>query len=159
CEESFTPVDMLELDGHPCFTWQEAVEREVTLDAARVDALLGATQRQRFAFPASQEFEQLVDEDEVTVGPLARTQEAGAGDLELSAECLEPDLCRVEIRISNCSDCSYLSDATREDALMSALVSTHAVLHVAGGAFVSLLEPPPRWTKAAGSCTQHGLWP
>jgi hydrogenase maturation protease len=39
------------------------------------------------------------------------------------------------------------------------LVSTHAVLTVQGGAFVSLTAPPERWRGAAGACRNVGTWP
>src|SRR5262249_13239472 len=42
---------------------------------------------------------------------------------------------------------------------LRALVSTHAILGVAGGEFVSLTDPPRRWREAAAACRNVGVWP
>jgi hydrogenase maturation protease len=39
------------------------------------------------------------------------------------------------------------------------LVSTHTILGVAGGEFVSLLDPPAEWRAAAEACRNVGTWP
>jgi hypothetical protein len=42
---------------------------------------------------------------------------------------------------------------------LRALASTHALLSVRGGAFVSLLDPPAEWAAAAAACRNVGAWP
>jgi hydrogenase maturation protease len=42
---------------------------------------------------------------------------------------------------------------------MQSLVSTHLVLGVTGGEFVSLLEPPNAFQDAASQCQNVGVWP
>jgi hypothetical protein len=39
------------------------------------------------------------------------------------------------------------------------LVSTHILLGVHGGEFVSLLEPPDEWRESAAACRNVGVWP
>ncbi|MCA1686880.1 MAG: hypothetical protein LC745_13105, partial [Planctomycetia bacterium] len=46
-----------------------------------------------------------------------------------------------------------------DDALLRALVSTHAILGVRLGAFVSLLDPPGNRAGAAAACRNVGTWP
>jgi hypothetical protein len=43
--------------------------------------------------------------------------------------------------------------------LLRALVSTHTILGVGDGAFVSLLDPPAPWAEAAAACRNIGTWP
>jgi hydrogenase maturation protease len=47
----------------------------------------------------------------------------------------------------------------REGALMRSMVSTHTVLRVTGGEFVSLADPPPELAAAAAACDNAGTWP
>src|SRR5262249_10797880 len=45
------------------------------------------------------------------------------------------------------------------DPLSRSLVSTHTILMVRGGDFVSLLDPPEAFMHAAASCRNSGAWP
>jgi hypothetical protein len=49
--------------------------------------------------------------------------------------------------------------AEREKVILRTLVSTHALLGVADGEFVSLLEPPECWRAEAAACQNIGTWP
>jgi hypothetical protein len=49
--------------------------------------------------------------------------------------------------------------SSREDALQNSLVSTHAILNVQEGEFVSLLEPPQHLRDLASACQNVGAWP
>ena len=48
---------------------------------------------------------------------------------------------------------------SRDDALLRSLVSTHAILGVERGAFVSLADPPESCREAAAVCRNVGAWP
>ena len=47
----------------------------------------------------------------------------------------------------------------RNDAAMRAFVSTHTILGVEDGAFLSLTDPPEPWAAAAAACQNIGAWP
>ena len=47
----------------------------------------------------------------------------------------------------------------RQTALRRAFVSTHTILRVQGGEFISLLEPPVEYQAAAESCANVKTWP
>jgi hypothetical protein len=47
----------------------------------------------------------------------------------------------------------------RDQALMQSLISTHTILSVRDGEFVSLLDPPEAFRQAAASCRNVGTWP
>src|SRR5262249_19580321 len=47
----------------------------------------------------------------------------------------------------------------RDAALMQSMVSTHLVLGIDAGEFVSLLEPPIELQPSAAECRNVGVWP
>ena len=68
------------------------------------------------------------------------------GVVEIECERLQDRLTRLTVRIRNCGSAG-------------AMLSTHALLGVREGAFVSLLDPPPEFKEAAAACRNIGLWP
>jgi hypothetical protein len=47
----------------------------------------------------------------------------------------------------------------RKAPIRNAFISTHTILRVHGGEFISLLEPPPLYAPAVESCLNSGTWP
>ncbi len=147
-------------------TWQEAVERAVMTPALRVDELIARPYRRPFAFPAERTWEPLRDRAGEIVGVLARRQEPIAGALEVAAAAVTTEdgerLCKVTVRVLN--ETPFISDGGtdrdgRDAALLQAFVSTHTVLGVGSGAFVSLLDPPTRFKELVAGCANAGTWP
>jgi hypothetical protein len=137
---------------------QEAVERVV----GSPDLLLGELARQSlqlsFAFPASCEQEPLPGTNGAAAGVLVRQQQAVEGVVELSAQSFVEGLCKIAVCIHNRTPMAA-DDRNRDAALMQAFVSTHAILSVSGGEFVSLLDPPEPWRALAAACVNVGAWP
>jgi len=110
-------------------TWQQAIEREVSPG--------------RFAFAAGTDGE--------------RSWCALEGQVQLRRDRIAPDTERLSVEVINLS---LLAPGTeREQALRSALASTHVILEAQGGQFVSLLDPPPQLRAAAMACRNEGAWP
>ena len=87
-------------------------------------------------------------------GPVERRVGRGAiddppGRVEVAAEELRPGLHRLAVAIENTSP---WAGTDRNEAMRHTLASAHAVLKVAGGAFLSSLDPPE-------PLHQDGLWP
>jgi hypothetical protein len=76
------------------------------------------------------------------------------GDVCVDRELVEPGLHKIVVKISN----RTILDNGREPLLQS-LVSTHTILEVRGGSFISLLDPPDRFREAALNCRNVGTWP
>lgn len=70
------------------------------------------------------------------------------GEVTLALEQLEPELRRVTLRIENRT---AFAGGTRSEALEHSLISTHPLVRVRGGRFVSPLEAP--------SCSNVNTWP
>lgn len=119
------PVDELAAGGVRHLSWEEATERELGPGA--------------FRLPPGEERE------EVEGGALVRSWNALEGTVDVGY-----DGRRLSVTIANTTP---WSGGSREDALTHALCSTHAVLRVEGGAFVSPLD------ETAAVCRNEGLWP
>jgi hydrogenase maturation protease len=68
-------------------------------------------------------------------------------------------LFKVAVRILNLTPLDNAKSRSRDDALMRSLVSTHTILAVRDGEFVSLLEPPEAFREMAAACRNVGTWP
>jgi hypothetical protein len=131
--------------------WQEAVEREISVPELAIAALLGGM-TSTFAFPSQMR----ADSERDCI--IERRQEAIAGTIEISAESVGEDLFKVSVHVKNVTP-TEIPAANRDAALMQSLVSTHTILGVKGGEFVSLLEPPPELQELASVCQNVGAWP
>ena len=132
-------------------TWEEAVEREVGLDALELDAL-AAGRRAPIAIAAGREEEPLGPE-----GAIVRSWEALEGSLTVSAQALGPELHRITARVENTTP---WPGGPREAAVRRTFCSAHTMLRAPdGGAFVSQTDPPPPLREAAGACENRGTWP
>lgn len=123
-------VDELVSNGERHLTWEEATEREVGPGA--------------FSIPGGAEREPLEG------GALVRSWRTLEGELTVGLERETPELTRITARIVNRTP--WEGD-TRADAVESGFCSTHLVLRVEGGDFVSPLD------ERAAACAQEGLWP
>ncbi len=126
--------------------WQEGRERDVGVPPYSLESLAAQAVWRRFRFEGAEDAE-------------GRVSEALDGELELGASCLEENLFRVTLNIRNLADVEDASDGNRDRALLRAMVSVHSILHVSGGEFVSLLDPPEPLKAAAESCRSAGTWP
>ena len=136
--------------------WQEAVERDVSLPEFRLERLISEPVRHRFVSPAETQCatEPRSGGDEIVV----RRQSEVCGDLESKAEQLRDNLFKVTIEVRNTTSLENPA-SSRDEALMQSLVSTHAILGVEGGEFISLLEPPDEFQQLAAECQNVGAWP
>jgi hydrogenase maturation protease len=159
-EPVFQAVAGLEVGGQIYQTWQEATERELTLTGLNLNELVAeGRQRQPFTFPSQQETEPLREPDGRTVGVIARKQQAIEGAIEVSAERAGEQLFKVTVRILNLTPFEDAKLKSRDEALLQSFVSTHTILNVSQGEFVSLLEPPEALREIAASCSNTGTWP
>jgi hypothetical protein len=158
-EPAFRPVPSLSIDGKLVHTWQEAVERTVSLEDADLGDLVGRPREKAFRFPAWRELEPLRRGTGEVAGALVREQQAVEGAVELSAEQAAEGLFKVRVKVLNRMPLEGAGAKGRDEALPRALVSTHTVLGVRGGEFVSLLDPPEQWREAAAGCRNEGTWP
>jgi hydrogenase maturation protease len=180
-------VRFLGLTAREADDWQEATERTVGPEACRLGELLEQPRERRFSFPARPGLECGDASPLSYVSPFGRSQadvghphtnhnkagmnprtpnlatghngEAIAGCVELSAEPIDNDLFRLRVRILNHTELAEAERLSRDEAMLRSLVSTHTILEVRDGAFVSLTDPPEPCRAAAAGCRNEGTWP
>jgi hypothetical protein len=155
----FQIVEKLELAERIFYPWQEAVEREISLPIRDLASLSRELLRQSFALPRERRFEILRDLGGHTAGIILREQELVEGAILISAESVEDEVFRISVRIQNESLPEVSGSLNREEALLHSLVSTHTILGIENGAFVSALDPPESLRELSAGCRSLGTWP
>jgi hypothetical protein len=155
----FRPVPRLEVAGRVYQPWQEAVEREVILPVHNVEGLGYKVIPNAFRFAAEAQLESLRDGDGLIVGVIVRERKPLCGAIEILSTSVGDGLFKVSVRVLNTTPFEVRQDSSREDALLSSLVSTHTVLGVLNGGFISMLAPPENLSEIAASCKNVGTWP
>jgi hypothetical protein len=115
---------------------QEGLEREINTPDCALHALLLKPLGQQFAFEGG------VD-----------------AEVELEASRIDESLYRIKLLIRNCAAFDSTNGSGRDEVLLRSLVSVHSILHVTGGTFVSLMDPPGQFRTAAAECRNVGTWP
>jgi len=77
----------------------------------------------------------------------------GLASVAMSAQPAGEGLIRVTVRVRNATDLEG------EDSTRGSMLSTHTILTVRGGKFVSLMDPPAEYREAAAACRNVGTWP
>ncbi|MGA2213788.1 MAG: hypothetical protein ABSH31_10985 [Bryobacteraceae bacterium] len=135
--------------------WKMQTECLVTTNSSATLAV-----RVRFLKLASEEaLERQLDVPPVQLAELAAQPvrlDFPEAAVELEAAEVVAGVFRIRTTILNTSP---HQPSSREDALQNSLVSTHAILNVQEGEFVSLLEPPQHLRDLASACQNVGAWP
>ncbi len=152
-------VEELEVDGRLLLPWQEAIERDCEIGAVRLAALERMPGHAEFSFDGGRQLEPVRDRHGKVVAVLVREQDPVAGAIDVSCTPAGDGLCKVRVRIENRTPLDESARFSRECALLRSLVSTHTILWVEEGEFVSLIDPPAEWSVLAASCQNQGTWP
>jgi hypothetical protein len=158
-EPPFRLVQTLRVGEQELHAWQEAEEREVAVGEVALGELLAGPRRVPFTFPGGRRSELVRDTSGQVVGVVMRQQQGVEGVLELKVVEAAAGLFRLTCRVVNRTPLAESEGGSRDAALLRSLVSTHLLLGVREGEFVSLLDPPERWREAAAVCRNVGVWP
>jgi hypothetical protein len=158
-DPQYRAVDVLRVGERQYPTWQEAAEREVPLEGLRLARLVQATHREEFQLAGERSVETVHDDHGAAAGVLVREHQAISMQAEVAAERLEDGLFRITLTVRNRTPAPAGASVPRDEAAMQALVSTHALLEVSTGEFVSLTDPPELLQDAARDCSNLGVWP
>lgn len=139
--------------------WHEAVERAVTAPALELDGDSSVETQVAFRFFASHDLEPVRDEQKRVVGMIIRQQETVDGIVGIAAQALQPNLFKVTVRIQNDSPCPRAARDSAEELLLRTMASTHTILSVEDGEFLSLTDPPDEFKSVAAGCKNMGAWP
>jgi hypothetical protein len=134
--------------------WQEATEWSTSAQDLRLEALLREPVRLPIDLAAG-----TAEDQSGPDGPIRRQWSALSGEVEIGAEPAAEGAVRLTVRVSNTTPVADAAGAGREQAMLHSMASTHVVLEVAGGRFVSLSDPPAALREAARGCQNVGVWP
>jgi len=143
-------LNEIPLDDDGPAVWDEAVEREVTVTAAH--ALFDRGKVTRFTVPGGEDVE-------ATPGArVVRRRSLLAGSVSVRATPLPGpwQAARLTVEVANESGGT---PGRREEALPGALVAAHLIITVAGGAFLSMTDPPEWASPQVAACQNTGCWP
>lgn len=167
----FAGLPVLEMDGVPLQPWQEAIEREVLLPGIQFKEEQ-ATKSFPFSFAATRTFKPVIDPETGSTGALmVQNRKDVVGEVQvtisqLKSTSVSPDeqfngrqAIKLTIAIRNLTENNDTKDSTRDEALLLSFVSTHTIVEITNGAFVSSLEVPPNYEPAVASCKNIGTFP
>ncbi len=158
-DAAYHSVSSLDVDGTTLLSWQEAVEREVVLDAVDLTRIgCGGSvgpQVSTVEVAAGRDEEPLVDRSGAEVGRVVRSRVALRALVTVAAE---PDggLARISVAVDNAHP---EHAAGKDEAIRASFIGAHLLLRVRGGRFVSLLDPPEHAADAAQRCRQRRCFP
>ena len=151
-------VPSLEVNGRLFQTWQEAVEREVCVPLLNIRRAVSA--HLPFTFFGNKQLEELHDESNGNLaGQILRTQHTIEGLIEITATRVKSGLIKLCVNIKNLTGLDRAGEKSRDEALLRSFVSTHTILALREGRFVSLMDPPDVWREAAAGCSNVGTYP
>ncbi|HEX8919731.1 MAG TPA: hypothetical protein VF898_14605 [Chloroflexota bacterium] len=164
------PVSELRVDDQVYRPWEEAAERTVDVSGESLGSLLirpaspASGRRTAIEIPTGAIEEPISDSAGRHVGTVVREWGAIAGDIEVETIQVPvafegKRLYKVSIRIANTLSWPQDLPLRRENALPHTMVSTHTIVRVTDGEFISLLEPPDELSNTAKSCENIRTWP
>jgi len=157
---------------------QEGMEREVHALNLSLRDLLAHPRRVAIEFPAARTREYSTD----TVAESIREQQALAGAFILAAEPVDTNLTplrlpdpkdsrdsgvgsrkkgifKLSVEIENTTPQTGAVTSMRDAIVLQSFVSTHTILQVRQGSFISLLEPPEEVQTCVKGCQNLRTWP
>jgi hypothetical protein len=137
------------IDGQSSESWQEGVERDVSVRDIDLCEVVSNPIRQSFVFAGGS------DRD----GNVERRREQIEGVIEVQAKALRDGIFRTHVQVFNTTFLENPNCFSREQALMRSLASAHTILEIKGGEFISLLETPDEYREIAAQCKNVGTWP
>ena len=145
---------------------QEGIEREVIASDLSLREVLAHPRRVEIEFPAMRMVEYPKDGSEREI---IREQQAISGAFILSAEQVGTNVFKLSVEIENTTPgIDAMTSRARKAAtqarfpdavLFQSFVSTHTILQVRQGSFISLLEPPEELQSFVKGCQNLRTWP
>ncbi len=128
---------------------EEGIEREISIAGVSLRDLVANPHVVEIAFPG----QRLVED------ATAREQRPITGTARLSAELVDEDLFKLCVHIENTTPETGVMADRHNEVLLQSFVSTHTILQVHQGQFISLLEPPDALQSAVRGCQNIRTWP
>ncbi len=135
---------------------EEGVEREVSALSLSLSELLEHPHTLDFAFPYERIVEESVDAPPDTI---IREQQPLKGSVIIAAKHIDTGLFKLTVRIENSTPETGAITNRRNAIMLQSFISSHTILQVHQGAFISLIDPPEAVRAAAQACRNKHTWP
>lgn len=135
---------------------EEGVERHVTVEGLSLDGLVAHPRHVVISFPGGRIVEHSEDG---SAKEIVREQQAIAGAVIIAAEPVDTNLFKLRVQIENTTAETSTVTSRHDAILLQSFVSTHTILHVHRGDFISLLEPPEALQTLVQGCQNIRTWP
>ena len=132
-----------------CF--QDAEDSEIVLPESRLAELMASPLIRSFSFEGGLEQQ----------GQINRRRRPLEGTVTARAAETEEGPWKITVRIENRTPAAldHLASSGPDEILLQSLVSTHTILRLSGGDFISMIDPPEELRQVSGSCSNLGTWP
>jgi hydrogenase maturation protease len=137
-------------------TWEEGMEREVSALDLSLSELVAHPRIVEISYSGDRLVE---DPTSVAKEAIVREQRPLAGAIIIGAERVGEDLFKFSAHIENRTAETGTVTNRHDSILLQSFVSTHTLLQVHQGAFISLLEPPEELQAIAQGCRNLRTWP
>ncbi len=134
--------------------WEEAMERKVSALMLSLGTLIDHPQILDIEFPGDRTVEEPTHQTTVAI---IREQHPLIGTVKIEAKPVASGLFKVGVQIENRA--AGTSALTSKMVMLHSFVSTHTILHVHDGSFISLLDPPETLKRYAQECNNLHIWP
>jgi hypothetical protein len=160
-EPKFRLIPELRIENQLFQTWHEAVERRIEIPALTVNGTPGPKPHLNFpfSFPAARHLQPIRRQNGEVVGVVIRSQPAINGLIEVSTQQLQKNALKLRVRILNQTAMTESELLDPEAVLQRTFASTHTILSIENGEFISSMDPQEEFKSAARSCKNIGTWP
>jgi len=145
--QRFEPTDALDVDDTTVTAWDEAVEREITVEVTSLPY------EHTFRVDAA------VHVEPVGAGRIVRRHGDLTGTITVTADPVPGPWRARRLRVHVTNLTPPPDNGDRAAALARAFVGCHTVLGVTGGAFLSMVDPPEWAAAEVAGCVNVGTWP
>jgi hydrogenase maturation protease len=154
--DAYVEVATLDVDGTRHVPFDETVECEVPL---HLDLATETRATVPVGYPASLERSELRDRNGAPAGRTLRERWPLYGTFSLAVEPVAdaPTLRKLIVETENTSE--IVAAGVRGEVLRTAFISTHTLLAIEDGAFLSPIDPPEYAAAATESLANRGPWP
>ncbi len=152
-------VQELHVAGVTHRAWEEATELDIDCGRHELAVLTACAIVVERSYADHSDVEPLRDDAGMATGALIRNSEQLDVEVSVEAHRVAADLTNVRVVVRNVGAFNPGGEHDRRRALRRSLISTHAILTVEGGEWLSLADPPVEAVEAAAACRNTGLWP
>lgn len=134
-------------------SWEEGIEREVKALHLSLRDLLAHPCCVQIVFP----YERIEEESGGGSAATVREQHSLAGVATIAAMQVGGDTYKLSVQIENATPATGAMSSNA--VIQHSFVSTHTILHVEQGRFISLMDPPEGLKDVARECQNQHTWP